>query len=557
MDRTHTADRAGSLDLVRRVREPWDVVVIGGGATGLGCAVDAAARGYRTLLLEQSDFAKGTSSRSTKLIHGGVRYLRQGNLRLLVEALRERERLARNAPHLVRLRPFVVPIHDRWKGWFYQLGLGAYDRLAGFRSQEQRSRQTTRLSREEALARLPGLRSEGLRGGILYHDGQFDDARLAIGLVRTLFDLDGIALNYVQVEGLVKAEGRISGVKARDVETGEEIEIRSRVVVNATGIFVDRLTRMDDPAAGDSIALSQGIHLVLDSSFLGSDSALLIPSTDDGRVLFAIPWSGRLLVGTTDTPVETAVLEPRPLDHEIDFVLEHAGRYLARRPERGDVLSAFAGLRPLIAQKGTRRTSSLSREHAVRVSGSGLVTVAGGKWTTYRKMGEDAIDRAAAVAGLPRRPCATRDLKIHGAAAEPAGGTELPTDSWPVRERRRGGGVELSGPGQGDWRWRGYGTDLPGLRELIGSLPGDDEPLVPDLPICAGEVLWSARHEMARTVEDVLARRTRCLLLDARSSMEAAGPVAAILAAELGKDTAWQAGQVQDYRELAGRYLVS
>ena len=501
----------------------WDVIVIGGGATGLGTAVEAASRGYRTLLLEQSDFAKGTSSRSTKLIHGGVRYLQQGNLALVMEALHERGLLVRNAPHLVHNLSFVVPLYDWWEGPFYGIGLKLYDALAG-RLGLGPSRF---LSREETLERLPTVAPEGLRGGVIYHDGQFDDARLAVALARTLADLGGTPLNYLQVTGLARDGGVITGVAARDRETGREYLVRGRVVVNATGVFTDEVRRLDDPQAAPVISPSQGVHLVLDRSFLPGDSAIMIPHTADNRVLFAVPWHGRVVVGTTDTPVAAASLEPRPLPEEIDFLLSHAARYLTRHPTRADILSAFAGLRPLVHPGGTGETAAVSREHAVLVSGSGLVSITGGKWTTYRRMGEDAVNHAASVAGLPEHPSVSDKLPIHG---------------W--RE-----GDALSPP------WDAYGADAEAVRALCAAEPTLSEPLHPALPYRAGEVVWAVRHEWARTVEDVLARRTRALLLDARASMEAAPRVALLIAEELGLDRLWQDAQVEDYQGLARGYL--
>ncbi len=379
--------------------ESWDILVIGGGATGLGTAVEAAARGYRTLLLEARDFAHGTSSRSTKLIHGGVRYLAQGNVPLVREALHERGLLLRNAPHLVHSRDFVVPAYHSWQLPYYGMGLWLYDRLAGKRSLG-RSRW---ISRAETLARVSTMRAKGLRGGILYTDGQFDDARLAIALARTLADLGGTALNYLPVTAVTGKEGRLTGVIAHDVETGEEFSVTAKAVVNAAGIRADEVRRLDDPAAPTLIAPSQGAHIVLDRSFLPGETAIMVPKTDDARVLFAIPWSGRVLVGTTDTAMATLPPEPRPLEQEIDYLLDHARRYLEQAPSRADIKSTFAGLRPLIRPMGARGipTSKLSRGYLVVVSNSGLVTVTGGKWTTYRSMAIDAVDHAARVASLP------------------------------------------------------------------------------------------------------------------------------------------------------------
>lgn len=502
--------------------EPWDILIVGGGATGLGAAVEAAARGHRTLVVERGDFAKGTSSRSTKLVHGGVRYLQQGNVALVLEALRERGLLLRNAPHLVWELPFVVPAYDWWEGPFYGVGLRVYDLLAG-RAGLSPSRS---LSREETLARIPTLEPEGLRGGVIYRDAQFDDARLAVTLARTVADLGGVAVNYVEVVALLKEAGRVRGVLAIDAETGAEHRIRARAVVNAAGVFADGLRHMDDPESEPVLAPSQGTHLVLDRSFLPGDSAILVPHTDDGRVLFAVPWHGRVVVGTTDTPVAERPIEPRPQRQEIEFLLQHAARYLTRDPAPEDVLSCFAGLRPLVRARHADKTAALSRDHLLLVAPSGLVTITGGKWTTYRKMGEDAVDAAAVVAGLEPVPSVTAALPLHGWVAEGQRGEE---------------GL--------------YGSDAAAIDRLARERPEQGEPLHPRLPYRVAEVVWAARREMARTVEDVLARRTRALLLDARASVDAAPAVARLLAAELGRDAAWEQAQAALFRELARGYL--
>src|SRR5512136_1172536 len=435
--------RAELLQQIKDPKQIWDIIVIGGGATGLGCAVEAASRGYRTLLIEQSDFAKATSSRSTKLIHGGVRYLKQGNLSLVLEALHERGHLLKNAPHLVHNLSFVVPLYDWWEGPFYGIGLKFYDMMAG-RLGLGPSRL---LSREETLERLPTMDPRGLRGGVIYHDGQFDDSRLAITLARTLENLGGIPLNYMRVTGLVKTGGLTSGVRVHDMEEGREYTLKARGVINATGAFSDELRRLDDEEASPLMAPSQGAHLVLDRSFLPGDNAIMIPQTSDGRVLFAVPWHDRIVLGTTDTPVDSVTLEPRPLQEEIDFILSQAAHYLVRPPTRADVLSAFAGLRPLVRSEDGGDTAALSREHAILISGSGLVTITGGKWTIYRKMGEDTVNQAASVAGLEERPSGTSGLRLHGWQEN---GAE--TEPWDV-----------------------YGADAPQVRRLAEEDPSWNE----------------------------------------------------------------------------------
>lgn len=504
---------------------PWDIVIIGGGATGLGAGVDAAARGYATLVLEQHDFAKGTSSRSTKLIHGGVRYLAQGRLGLVYKALHERELLLQNAPHLVQDLKFVIPAYSWWELPYYFVGLSAYDLLAG-RLRRGRSRM---LSHERALQRASTLIPAGLKGGILYHDCQFDDARLNITLARTLFDCGGMAANYVRVTGLLKDSGKVNGVRAFDLETDREFNVRARVVVNATGPSVDRILRMDNADLPPLITPSQGIHVVLNRSFLPGDCAIVVPHTDDARVLFAIPWQGKVILGTTDTRVSEVRLEPRALDTELSFLLEHAGRYLVRAPQRSDVLSVFAGLRPLVGGDRTRQTAAVSRDHHLEVADSGLVTIAGGKWTTYRHMGEQVIDCAARVAGLPVVPCRTESLRLHG---------------WrPAEHADRDPFLD------------GYGADVTAVRALMAADPSLGNFLHPRLPYREAQVIWGARQEMGRTVEDILARRTRALLLDARASLEAAPLVARLLARELGRGPHWIERQVSEYSTLATGYL--
>lgn len=517
MDRSVSIHRLAKWDI-------WHIIVIGGGATGLGAAVDAASRGHKTLLLEQYDFAKGTSSRSTKLVHGGVRYLRQGQLSLVFEALRERGIILRNAPHLAHDQPFVIPIYSRFDALFYGIGMKMYDLMSGKLSLGG----SRWLSREETLRRIPTVASKNLRGGVIYHDGQFDDARLAVNLAQTFADLGGTPVNYVEIIGLLKNGGRINGVRALDRETGREYQITARVVINATGIFTDRIMHLDEPASKPRIALSRGTHLVVDRKFLPGDSAIMVPHTDDGRVLFAVPWHDKVILGTTDTPVPEASAEPRASEAEIEFILHHAARYLTTPPKREDVLSVYAGLRPLVKSPDKHKTATISRDHFLFVSHSGLVTITGGKWTTYRKMGEIAVDHAAIVGGLETRPCKTQNLRIHGWIED--ADTE---DSFKV-----------------------YGSDAGGILALILQQPSLGDKIHARLPYTRAEVLWAARKEMARTVEDVLARRTRALLLDAQASMEAAPLVAELLAAELGRDATWQQKQIAEFTALARQYLL-
>lgn len=517
-------NREDMLDRVRDTSAPFDLIIVGGGATGLGCAVDAASRGYRALLLEQSDFAKGTSSRSTKLVHGGVRYLQQGNISLVMEALKERGLLRRNAPHLVRDLAFIVPNYDWWEAPFYGIGMKVYDMLAG----KYGFGKSSVLSKEDTVLALPTIETEGLRGGVKYYDGQFDDARLAINLATTAAEQGAVLMNYVRVVGLMKdAAGLVSGVLARDEESGAELELTAKVVINATGPWTDGLRQMDDPASRPIIKPSQGAHVVLDRSFLPADNAIMVPHTDDGRVLFAIPWHHTVVVGTTDTPIDRLPMEPVPFEEEIEFILHHAQKYLSIDPARKDVKSVFAGIRPLVSSGGAGRTASLSRDHSLIIDPSGLVTIAGGKWTTYRKMAEDTIDQAAMLAELEPRPCVTETLSVHGSHPEPA----------------RFGALAI------------YGSDAPLIESLERAQPELRERIHPHLPARRSELVFATEHEMARTVEDFLARRTRGLLFDAQAAIEAAPAVARDMAELLGRDASWVEAQVRGFREVARRYL--
>ena len=518
-------NRPEMLSRILDRRDPWDMVIVGGGATGVGVAVDAASRGYEVLLLEQSDFGKGTSSRSTKLVHGGVRYLEQGNISLVMEALKERGLLRQNAPHLVHDLGFVVPNYEWWEAPFYGLGLKVYNLLAG----RYGFGPSQILSRDETLQRLPTIKTDGLRGGVVYYDGQFDDARLLINLVTTAAEQGATVLNYVQVTGFsFDAEGFIAGIVATDLESGEECQTHARVVINAAGPFCDAVRRLAHPHLPSMIAPSQGAHLVFDRSFLPGDSAIMVPHTSDGRVMFAIPWHGHTLVGTTDTPVLTATLEPLPQEEEIEFILTTAGQYLEKAPMKSDILSAFVGIRPLVKVGDGSNTAALSRDHTIHIDQSGLLTIVGGKWTTYRNMAEDCVNQAATLARLPEKPCMTRNLNIHGFHRHAE-----KFDSLAV-----------------------YGADAPAIQDLMRADPRLAESLHPALPYCGAEVVWATRVEMARTVEDVLARRTRALFLNAKAAIAMAPRVAALMTQELGYDKAWQAKEIISFQDLAKGYLV-
>ncbi len=519
-------NRAEMVGRVDDRAEAWDIVVVGGGATGVGIAVDAASRGYEVLLLEQHDFGKGTSSRSTKLIHGGVRYLEQGNISLVMEALKERGTLRRNAPHLVHDLAFVVPNYDWWEAPFYGLGLKVYDLLAGrygFGSSQV-------LSYDETLSRLPTIKTDGLRGGVLYFDGQFDDSRLLVNLAQTAAEQGATLVNYARVAGFTRGpDGFVDGVVAVDEDTGREIRAGAKVVINAAGPFADGVRRMSDPAAQPLIAPSQGVHLVFDRAFLRGASAIMVPHTRDGRVMFAIPWHDHTLVGTTDTPIAEPTLEPTALDDEVAFILETAGQYLHRAPTRADVLSVSVGIRPLVRAEGAVSTAALSRDHTIHIDPSAILTVAGGKWTTYRRMAEDAVNQAAVLARLPERTCKTATLNIHGFHAH--------------AEKSGAFGV--------------YGSDALAIRDLMRAHPPLAQPLHAALPYRRAEVVWAVRVEMARTVEDVLARRTRALFLNAAAAVEMAPEVARLMAAELGHDDAWQRREVAAFAAVAQHYRLA
>ncbi|WP_375584058.1 FAD-dependent oxidoreductase [Cyclobacterium xiamenense] len=505
--------------------DSWDLVVIGGGASGLGVALDALSRGLQVLLLEKADFAKGTSSRSTKLVHGGVRYLAQGEVGLVFEALKERGRLLKNAPHLTVNQPFIIPLYTIFDRLKYSIGLKIYDWMAG----GLRLGKSRFISPEETYRRLPKIRRENLRGGIVYHDGQFDDARLALMVARTCDDMGGCMLNYTKVNELSKdASGRINGLVFRDVVGKNNYKVRAKTVVNATGVFADKILQMDRPDAQKMIQPSQGVHLVLDGSFLGGSDALMIPETSDGRVLFAVPWQGKLVVGTTDTLRKKPKMEPQPLSSEITFILETAGQYLKKAPRREDVLSVFAGLRPLAAPKeGSTKTKEISRSHKVIVSDSQLVTITGGKWTTFRKMGEDTVDVHYRIHGIKAVESTSAGKHLHGYLEHPEEGP-----------------LHL------------YGADAATIRALQQSNPEWAQPIHPDYPYTGAEVVWSVREEMAIKVEDFLSRRCRILLLDAKAALHMAPRVAALMAAELGKDEEWIMSELEEFYKLAKKYLI-
>lgn len=504
----------------------FDFVVIGGGATGLGIAVDAATRGYSVALFERSDFTKGTSSRSTKLVHGGVRYLAQGDVGLVREALHERGLLRKNAPHLVKDQLFLIPCYHWWEGPFYTIGLILYDMMARGLSLGR----SVCIGPKRAIRTIPMLRRKGMTAGVLYHDGQFDDSRLAIDLVFTAVEAGACVLNYMNVTALRKEEEQVCGVQVRDEETGREYAVHSRCVINATGVFADEILQMNRPGKRLTVRPSQGVHLILDRSFLESDCAVMIPKTSDGRVLFAVPWHDKVVVGTTDTLKESPDVEPVALDAEIQFILDTASRYLTRPPRREDVLSVFAGLRPLAAPRDDgMKTKEISRSHKLMRSRTGLITIIGGKWTTYRKMAQDTLDYAIRYMHVPTRDCVTENHPVHGACPHPDFQDPLYV----------------------------YGTDAAEIRALIASSPEMSERLHPEYAYTKGEIVWIIRNEMPLTLEDVLARRLRILFLDARAARCMAPAVADILARERGKDETWKAAQLKAFDRTVTNYILN
>lgn len=518
-------NREENLNQLKDKKKIWDIAVIGGGSSGLGVALDAVSRGLSVALFEKADFAKGTSSRSTKLLHGGVRYLAQGDVFLVLEALRERGRLIKNAPHLTESQAFIIPVYNFWDRVQYSVGLKIYDYMSANLSLGP----SRFISKEETLRRMPGIEPKNLFGGIVYYDGQFDDARLALAIAETADRARACMLNYTKVTSLLKnQQGKLTGLTIQDVISKKKYSIQARMIVNATGVFADKILQMDNPEAAKTIQPSQGIHLVLDREFLGGKDALMIPKTKDGRVLFAVPWHGKLVVGTTDTLREKAKLEPEALQKEIDFVLETASGYLTRKPTRADVKAVFAGLRPLARPKeGSTKTKEISRSHKVILSESGLVTITGGKWTTFRKMGEDTVDYFSKVTGLKLPDSKSQDILLHGYSKEIAGG-----------------------------HWKIYGSDAQKIQNLAKENPIWAEKIHPDFPNIGAEVIWAVRNEMAQKVDDVLSRRIRMLILDAQAALDSSEKVARLMAKELGKDEGWIESELEDFQKTATKYLI-
>jgi glycerol-3-phosphate dehydrogenase len=511
-------------DLLNKIKDTkqFDVVIIGGGAVGLGAGLDASSRELKTLVIEKYDFAKGTSSRSTKLLHGGVRYLAQLHFNLVKDSLREKERLYNNAPHLTKDCEFIIPCYKYFDMLFYRAGLFLYDVLAGF----PKGHTSGFLSKAALIKKYPNIKQQGLVGGIVYHDGIFDDARLALSLSRSIIALKSFAINYCEAIDFIKENGKIVGVVVKDRLSGEEFTVSSSCVLNATGIFSDEIRNIDQPNSPAIVQQAQGVHIVVDKKHFNSAESLLIPKTDDGRVLFTVPWHGEVLVGTTDTKVEESKIEPVAFKEEINFIIGNINKYLEKPITEKDILSIYAGIRPLIKQDSSN-TSAISREEKMVLSQSNLVSVIGGKWTSYRRMSEKVVDFLIANKLVKAGKSNTANLQLHG---------------FLKREY-----VEIL-----DDHIRQYGSDL----KILKTLEGNEEKIHPKMPFTKAQVLYALRYEQAQTVDDVLARRTRALFLNAKYAKEAAQTVAEIMAKELGKNQAWIKEQVAYFEDVAKNYIV-
>ncbi len=516
-------DRSKNIDFLNSSKLTWDIIVIGGGASGLGTALDSANRGYKTLLIEKYDFSKGTSSRSTKLVHGGVRYLQNGDISLVIEALKERGVMRKNAPHLVKDLSFVIPSYDWWSSPFYGLGLKIYDMMAGSLGLGP----STILSKEETLELIPNVNQKDLRGGIIYHDGQFDDSRMAISLAQSIEDQSGKVINYMAVTNILKKNGLVEGVEAQDVLSGKSYSLKSKVIINATGVFSDEIAKMDQPKSEKKIRPSQGVHIVLEKEFLKGEHAIMIPQTSDGRVLFAVPWNNYVILGTTDVPVDNTLDEPIPKKEEINFILKNASNYMSKKPKLNDIKSVFAGLRPLAAEENkSTKTKEISRHHKVTVSTSGLISILGGKWTTYRKIGEDTINTAIHVGGLQEIKSNTQNLHIHGYDDKVNWNDDMHV----------------------------YGSDID---EIIALDPENSyKSLSKKFFITKNQIIWAVKNEMAINLEDVLARRLRCLFLDAEETKKIAPLAAKIMAENLKKNRAWIKSQLSKFEKILKNYMV-
>ena len=498
------------------------MLIIGGGATGCGIAVDAASRGLKVALLERFDIAEGTSSRSTKLVHGGVRYLElavkkcdRAQFHLVKEALQERGIFLKNAPHLAHPLPLVTPLYKWFEVPYVYTGLILYDILAGKRGLGR----SALIGRKEALKRFPMLKAEGLKAGVVYYDGQFNDARMAITLALTAKKHGAEILNHAEVVSLGKENGKLCGGLVRDGIEGEEFTVRARSIINAAGPFVDRIRKMDDESTDPVLKAASGIHIILSSRFVPPETGLLIPKTEDGRVLFVLPWQGHALIGTTDHPAEI-VDHPRAEEEEIEYLLRHINQYFDLSVQRSDILSAWSGLRPLVQFDKSANTAQQVREHLILTSPSGLVSIAGGKWTSYRKMAEEAVDQAINTAHLQaERPCQTYQMPLVGAEHFSEGISQVLTDTH---------GLD---PDVSHHLHYSFG-DQAMLVARLAQTEELNKRLHSEHPFIEAEVVYASRYEFAERASDVLTRRIPLALLDLAAAEAVVPRVVELMAKE-------------------------
>lgn len=515
--------------------DTFDLLVIGGGATGSGIAVDAASRGMKVLLVEKNDFAEGTSSRSTKLIHGGVRYLEKAFKHLdkeqysfVKEGLYERGVILKNAPHLTNKIKFVTPLYKWIELPYVFAGLKLYDILSG----KMRLGKSRLLLKKETLEKLPIVNNDGLKGGVLYYDGQFNDSRMAVMLVKTAVNYGATVLNHMEVTNLIKENNLISGVWLKDNISGETYTAKGIAVVNATGAYADFVRKMDSEEAEPVLKVSSGIHIVLDKKFAPTEYGMMIPETEDGRIIFVLPWEGHALVGTTDDP---AVIRDHPnvTENEIEYVLKQIGKYYKNPPEKKDILSAWSGIRPLVKDPDAKTTEEILRNHYIEVSKSKLVTITGGKWTSYRHMAEDVVDRVISEFSLKAGPCITPDLKI-------AGGENFNSEDYKLLQQKYKIDYDIA-----LHLHRSYGSLA---EDVIGSTKKEKafERLDSSHPYIEAEVYYCVKNEMAVHVVDFLIRRIPLGLLDIKAAKYASKRVLEIMRSILD----WDAPRIQKEQKL-------
>jgi glycerol-3-phosphate dehydrogenase len=529
------------------IEQLFDICVIGGGATGAGCALESQLRGLRTVLLDAGDFASAASSASTKLVHGGVRYLEQAvrslNLeeyRMVKSALRERQYMLANAPHLAHPSYFLVPVYSWSKALYYLAGMKMYDAVAG----KGNLFPSSFLSREETLRRMPALNAQGLRGAVAYCDGQFDDARYDLALVETFFETGGAALNYARVTDFAHdPQGQLSAANVHDAISGEEFVVRARKFVNATGTGADKVRQLANPQLPTRMRPSKGVHLLFPAHLFPGTDALLVPHTEDGRVIFAVPWQERLLVGTTDDEVTPATRMVVQKD-EAQYLLRQLNPYLQTPLRREQAISGLAGLRPLVAARGQTQTSKLIRDHEVELdSTSGLVSILGGKWTTHRLMAQDTIDAVQRELATPVSASLTRQQPLAGSQGFNSGfATRLEKEyALPADVARH-----LAGK---------FGTRALKIMELLRENPEWKSRIAVGVPSIQAEIVYCIRYEMAETVEDLLARRTGVEMYGWKEALAAARVTAALLAKEQEWDAAREAAAVAEYSDRIRGFL--